>query len=165
VTRAACLGLSFLEIPHREESAMPEPSPDPSVIMLGIDRPAELLMAARCLDLPIRQLVWDATAVRARLLSLLTWAQGQPVKGVPDPGGSDIEGSRWVRRFPTIPRNHPLHGYVEALGHKIHRALTLVDHGALKDATQAYDEIVRVIEQLSARLAEPDAARSALYTS
>jgi hypothetical protein len=107
---------------------MPDPS-HPSVIMLGIDRPSDLLMLARCLDLQTRRPAWDAATVRARLLFLLTWAEGQPATGVPDPGDSDIEEGRWVRRIPTIPRNHPLHGYVEALGHKIYRALTLVDQG------------------------------------
>jgi hypothetical protein len=136
---------------------MPDPSPHPHVITLGIDRPADLLIVARCLDLQIRRPAWDTDRLRARLLFLLTWAESQPATGLPDAGGTDIDGDRWVHRFPTIPCNHPLHGHIEALGHKIQRALTLLDQGALKDATQAYDEIATLIEQLSARLAEPDA--------
>jgi hypothetical protein len=140
---------------------MADPSPHPCVITLGIDRPANLLMVARSLGLPINRPAWDTDTLRARLRFLLTWAESQPATGVPDSGGTHLDGDRWVHRYPTIPRSHPLHGYIEALGLKIQEALTLVDQGALKDATEIHDEAVSVIEQLSTRLAEPDAARGA----
>jgi hypothetical protein len=98
--------------------------------------------------------------LRARLRFLLTWAESQPEKGISDAGGPELDENRWVRRYPTIPRNHHLHGYVEALRRKIEKALTLVDQQALKDATRLYDEVQSVIEGLSTRLAEPDAART-----
>jgi hypothetical protein len=138
---------------------MPEPSPHPRIITLGIDRPADLLMAARSLGLAIRRPAWHTNSLRARLHFLLRWAENQPVTGPPDSGGTDLDGDRWVHRYPTIPRSHPLHDYIEALGHKIRKALTRLDQEVLKDATQIYDEVLSVIEQISTRLAEPDATR------